>query len=60
MVDLQDFDDDKTALSYRVVPSPGSYGCTMTNISRFAPDWVAIAVVYAPFGSVQAPRVRTR
>jgi hypothetical protein len=46
MIDLQDFDDDKTAVSYRVVPASGTYGCTMTSHTSL--DWQAIAAVFAP------------
>lgn len=46
MIDLQDFDDDKTAVSFRVVPSAGTYGCTMTSHTSL--DWQAIAAAFKP------------
>jgi hypothetical protein len=47
MLDLQTCcDDDKTAVSYRIVPTAGTYSCTMMEPDE--PDWAAIGAVFKP------------
>jgi hypothetical protein len=50
MVNLQEFDDDKTAFSYGVFASAGSHGCSMTSVSGSPNGWSAIAAAYKPSG----------
>lgn len=48
MVDLQtEFDDDKTAVEWRVVSSTGTYAGNMTDDQT--PDWQCIVVAYGAF-----------